>query len=119
MVEDGQKEHYALLESWADTHNLWQDAQGRWCKGIALMVPPTELLHRGLVELNHDTSTAAHSGIDKMHKALLKQYWRPHCREFVHQYVKGCAICQANKPITHRNNLPLNPITPQEDALPF
>jgi len=28
MVEDGQKEHHALLESWADTHNLQQDAQG-------------------------------------------------------------------------------------------
>jgi hypothetical protein len=33
--------------------------------------------------------------------------------------VKGCAICQANKPITHRNNSPIHPITPQEDALPF
>src|SRR5579863_5712597 len=26
MVEDGQKEHHTLLESWADTHNLRQDA---------------------------------------------------------------------------------------------
>src|SRR5579863_2557505 len=119
MVEDGQKEHHTLLESWAGTHNLRQDTQGRWCKGIALVVPPIESLHKGLVELNHDTPTAAHPGIDKTHKALLKQYWWPHCREFVHQYVKGCAICQANKPITHRNNPPLNPITPQEEALPF
>src|SRR5579863_606765 len=52
-------------------------------------------------------------------QGIAKQYWWPHCREFVRQYVKGCAICQANKPITHRNNPPLNPITPQEDALPF
>src|SRR5579863_9323674 len=71
MVKDGQKEHYALLESWADTHNLQQDAQGRWCKGIAL-VPPIESLYKGLVELNHDTPTVAHLGIDKTHKALLK-----------------------------------------------
>jgi len=28
-------------------------------------------------------------------------------------------ICQANKPITHRNNPPLHPITPQEEVLPF
>jgi len=33
--------------------------------------------------------------------------------------VKGCAICQANKPITHQNNPLLHPITPQEEALPF
>jgi len=33
--------------------------------------------------------------------------------------VKGCVICQANKPITHRNNPPLHPITPQEEVLPF
>ena len=82
-------------------------------------MPPIKSLHKGLVELNHDTPTAAHPGIDKTHKALLKQYWWPHCREFVHRYVKGCAICQANKPIMHCNNLPLNPITLQEDALPF
>ena len=34
-------------------------------------------------------------------------------------YVKGCAICQANKIITRRNAPPLNPITPEEGAKPF
>jgi hypothetical protein len=72
-----------------------------------------------LVELNYDSPTAAHPGIDKMHKMLLKQYWWPGCKEFVWQYVKGCAVCQANKPITHRNNPSIHPIMPQEDALPF
>jgi hypothetical protein len=76
-------------------------------------------LWQDLVKLNHDSSTAAHPGIDKMHKMLLKQYWWPGCKEFVWQYVKGCAICQANKPIMHRNNPPIHPITPQEDVLPF
>jgi len=71
------------------------------------------------VKLNHDSPTAAHPGIDKTHKLLLKQYWWPRCKEFVQQYVKGCAICQANKPITHRNNPPLHPIAPREEALPF
>jgi len=33
--------------------------------------------------------------------------------------VKGCVICQAKKPITHQNNPPLHPITPQEEVLPF
>jgi hypothetical protein len=43
----------------------------------------------------------------------------PGCREFVQQYVKGCAVCQANKPITHRNNPLIYPIASQEDVLPF
>jgi Integrase zinc binding domain len=71
------------------------------------------------VKLNNDSPTAAHTGIDKTHKMLLKQYWWPRCKEFVWQYMKGCAICQANKLITHRNNPPIHPIMPQEDALPF
>jgi len=83
------------------------------------VVPEDLKLQRDLVELNHDSPTVAHPGIDKTHKLLLKQYWWPHCKEFVRQYVKGCAICQANKPITHQNNPPLHLITPQKEALPF
>jgi len=71
------------------------------------------------VELSHDSPTAAHPGINKTHKLLLKQYWWPCYKEFMQQYVKGCMICQANKPITHQNNPPLHPITPQKEALPF
>src|SRR5487761_1155848 len=119
MVEDAQKDSHSTMKEWANKHNLRQDAQGKWFKEIALVVPPIEPLQRGLVELNHDTPTAAHPGIDKTHRYMLKQYWWPHCREFVRQYVKGCAICQANKPITHCNNPPLNPITPQGEPLPF
>ena len=83
------------------------------------MVPPSEPLRRALVELNHDSTTAGHPGIDKTYYALLKQYWWPGCRTFVREYVKGCAICQANKPITHRNNPPIDPITATKGALPF
>jgi hypothetical protein len=54
-----------------------------------------------------------------MHKMLLKQYWWPGCKEFLWQFIKGYAICQANKPITHRNNPPIHLIMPQENTLPF
>src|SRR6267142_2814624 len=91
----------------------------RYHKGIALVVPEDQKLQRDLVELNHDSLTAAHPGINKTHKLLLKQYWWPRCKEFVQQYMKGCMICQANKPITHQNNPSLHPITPQEEVLPF
>jgi hypothetical protein len=92
---------------------------GRYPKGIALVVLEDMKLQQDLVKLNHDSLTMAHPGIDKMHRMLLKQYWWPGCWEFIQQYVKECAVCQANKPITHRNNPPIHPITPQENALPF
>jgi len=107
------------MNKWEDEHKLRKNKQGWYHKGIALVVLEDLKLRRDLVELSHDSPTAAHPGINKTHKLLLKQYWWPGCKEFVWQYVKGCTICQANKPITHWNNPPLHPITPQEEALPF
>src|SRR6266850_1207194 len=114
-----QEQQVSEMSKWEEEHNLRQNKQGWYHKGIALVVLEDPKLQRDLVELNHDSPTAAHPGIDKTHKLLLKQYWWPRCKEFVWQYVKGCAICQANKPIIHRNNPPLHLITPQEEALPF
>jgi hypothetical protein len=35
------------------------------------------------------------------------------------QYIKGCAIRQANKLITQKNNPPIDPIAAEEGATPF
>jgi hypothetical protein len=107
-----QQQQAAILNKWTDEYNLHQDKAGRYHKGITLVIPEDTMLRQDLVKLNHDTLTAAHLKIDKMHRMLLKQYWWPGCQEFIWQYVKGCAVCQANKPITHRNNPPIHPITP-------
>ena len=114
-----QEQQASQMNKWEDEHKLRKNKQGWYHKGIALVVLEDLKLRRDLVELSHDSPTAAHPGINKTHKLLLKQYWWPGCKEFVWQYVKGCTICQANKPITHWNNPPLHPITPQEEALPF
>src|SRR6266850_2385780 len=114
-----QEQQTTEMEKWEEEYNLQRNKRGWYHKGIALVVPDDTKLRRDLVELNHDSPTAAHPGIDKTHRSLIRQYWWPRCKEFVRQYVKGCAICQANKPITHRNNPPLHPITPQKEALPF
>jgi hypothetical protein len=119
MVMVLQKQQATLMKEWEKEHNLQVDKDRCFRKGITLVVPPDDKLQRDLVELMHNSPTAGHPGIDKTHKALLRQYWWPGCKEFVWQYVKGCAACQANKPIIHHNNLLLNPITPQEGALPF
>src|SRR6266566_9161663 len=40
-------------------------------------------------------------------------------RQYIAEYVKGCAICQQNKTITYRNRPLLQPILPEEMATPF
>ena len=40
-------------------------------------------------------------------------------KAFVKEYVAGCAICQQNKIITWWNQLPLQPIGPEERPMPF
>ena len=40
-------------------------------------------------------------------------------KQFIVQYIKGCATCQSTKPQTTRPKVPLVPITPIEGAVPF
>jgi hypothetical protein len=86
---------------------------------MALVVANPEEVQRSLLEVYHDGTTAGHPGQAKTHQALRRDYWWPKMREFVVQYVQGCAICQENKPITQRNNPGLYPIPPEENAQPF
>jgi hypothetical protein len=39
--------------------------------------------------------------------------------EWVANYVKGCAICQQNKILTHQKRTPLYQITTEQGTLPF
>jgi hypothetical protein len=40
-------------------------------------------------------------------------------KDFIQQYVQGCAICQANKADTTWVKPPLFPISPYHNAAPF
>jgi hypothetical protein len=40
-------------------------------------------------------------------------------KDFITQYIKGCATCQMHKVNTHPTRPPLYPITADPDALPF
>ena len=78
-----QQQQATVLNKWMNKYNLRQDKAGRYHKGIALIIPEDEKFLQDLVKLNHDSPTAAHPGIDKTYKMLLKQYWWPGCKEFV------------------------------------
>jgi Integrase zinc binding domain len=50
---------------------------------------------------------------------VAEDYWWPTMKQFVQNYVKGCATCQLTKPNTHQPKPPLMPITVEAKAIPF
>ena len=55
----------------------------------------------------HDTPVGGHSGIANTWSLVNRQYEGPKLRQFVKQYVKGCAKCQEAKVITYIKCTPL------------
>ena len=69
--------------------------------------------------LMHDHPTAGHPGRDKTLRRTREKYWWPKMKEWIVDYVKGCATCQQNKILTHRQKTPMYRIPSQAGTLPF
>jgi len=89
-----------LLKGWEDKHNL-QKRAGHFWQQEALVVVDPESMAKPILEIYHDGPTVGHPGVAKTFRDLQKHYWWPGMRKFVHEYIAGCAICQANKILTH------------------
>jgi len=63
--------------------------------------------------------TAGHLGQDETIRKTKQIYQWPAMNDWIADYVKGCAICQQNKNITHQKKTPLYGITVPLDARPF
>ena len=48
-----------------------------------------------------------------------KYYWWPNQKQYVTEYIRGCATCQMTKVNTHPAHPLLYPITPADNARPF
>jgi len=114
-----QKDHQETLQRWATAHNLTLLDGTHWYHGNALVVVQDNELRRGVTTLFHDSTTAGHPGISKTLQLIQPYYWWPGMKDFITQYIQGCATCQMTKVNTHSNHPPLFPITPAEDAKPF
>ncbi len=69
--------------------------------------------------LIHDHPMAGHPGRDEtIRKAAETLPWTG-MRQWIADYIKGCATCQQNKIMTHRKKIPLYRITTKEGTLPF
>jgi len=75
-------------------------------------------LRRGVLYHFHSSITARHPRIAKTIQLIQPFYWWPHMKDFVTNYVKGCATCQMKKINTHPTRPPLYPIT-STSSLPF
>jgi len=69
-------------------------------------VPPIDIVKRGIMNLMHNHLSAGHPGRDKMLHKTQERYQWPGMKEWIANYVKGCATCQQNKIITHQTKVP-------------
>jgi hypothetical protein len=80
---------------------------------------PSEDQKKALMLLTHDHPTAGHPGRDEMIRKTKKlQQWTG-MKEWIANYVKGCATCQQSKILTHQKKTPLYRIMTEQGMLSF
>src|SRR6266851_8394730 len=72
-----------------------------------LVVPPVDEIRKKVIQVWHDSGGGGHLGRDEMTRKIQCKYLWPKAQPWIEQYVKGCAICQQNKNLTHRPRTPL------------
>ncbi len=99
-------------QQWVDDQGLWLDADHK------AVIPPDKAARRRIMHAYHN-GLVAHPGHDETLRKVLECFCWPGGRAWIKQYVKGCAICQQNKNLTHRAKVPLYKITVPDKAPPF
>ena len=92
--------HNEDIKPWIDHHNLRQHDQ-LWWKNDALVVVGNNNLRRGVIQSFHNPPSMGHPRIANTYALTRRDYWWPNMKKDVEEYVKGCALCQANKINTH------------------
>ena len=80
---------------------------------------PSKPLKREILYHNHGKLRTRHLGRDQTIWRVTALYWWPGLKEWVANYVKGCAPCQQNKILTHKQKTPLFHIPAHPTAFPF
>ena len=78
-----------------------------------------ERTKRDILARYHDHPMAGHPERDATFQAVNRTYWWSGMRSWIMEYVKGCAMCQQNKNLTHRCKTPLYRIPTPLNARPF
>ena len=89
-------------------------------KGKIVSVKQTmQYRNREVGFLVHDHILTGHPEIKKTIALGIRQFWWPGIKDYLTQYIKGCAVCQSTKPSQNKKAVPLFPITPDRAAQPF
>ena len=84
-----------------------------------IIVPNVKEVKRAIVSKAHDTPTAGHPGRDETLQKVQQNYWWAGMKQWISDYVKGCAICQQTKVQTHKHPVPTYRIPTTPGTLPF
>ena len=71
-----------------------------------VIVPNVKEVKRAIVSKAHDAPTAGHPGRDETLRKVQQNYWWVGIKQWISDYVKGCAICQQTKVQTHKQPIP-------------
>jgi hypothetical protein len=94
-------------------------ATGHITKEGKVHVPLLNKVKRGIMHLIHNHPLAGHPGWDEMLRKIQDKYYWPGMKEWITEYIKGCATCQQNKILTHHKTAPVYRIPTTENAWPF
>ncbi|KAI0993448.1 hypothetical protein K3495_g14736, partial [Podosphaera aphanis] len=75
-----------------------------------LYVPDYDPLKLRILKLHHDDPASGHPGREKTFELVSREYFWPHMRKYVTQYVRNCHTCQRSKPSNHAKFGVLRPL---------
>ena len=84
-----------------------------------LAIPPDETTRREILREWHDHGAGGHPGQEETIWKITTHYYWPNARTWITAYVKGCAVCQQMKNLTHHTRVPLYQISVPDQPRPF
>ena len=84
-----------------------------------VIVPNIKEVKRAIVSKAHDAPTAGHPGRDETLRKVQQNYWWAGMKQWISDYIKGCAICQQTKTQTHKRPTPIYCSPTPPGTLPF
>ena len=93
-----------------------KELDGVWRKEGAVYVPAGADLRQDILREYHDTPFSGHLGMDKLIRGVSKDFWWPHQRDDVADYVRTYDSCRRNKPLNRAPAGLLQPLpTPEHN----
>jgi Integrase zinc binding domain len=97
QVYNAQGKAAGRIQEWAKMFPLNSVNHHQFYRMRPVVVEDLEL-RRNLLHIYHDHKVMGHPGMMNTFKVVAQNYWWPEMKQFVVQYVRGCATCQSNKP---------------------